>query len=180
MTATRTPLPTANPGAGIDYDLFLDCIHCGLCLSACPTYEELKIEPDSPRGRISLMRAVTDGRLPLDDQVRTHLDLCLDCRACESACPSAVQYHKLIEPFRLAMDKLGAGVQAVAVGAAGGPAAPVPVRRPGPPCPRPGPAHAVVRPRPIAHQVRRLQAAAEIAAADARHAPGAEAALRVA
>src|SRR3954471_12936021 len=106
--ATRTPLPTANPGAGIDYDLFLDCIHCGLCLSACPTYEELKIEPDSPRGRIYLMRAVTDGRLPLDDQVRTHLDLCLDCRACESACPSGVQYHKLIEPFRLAMDKMGA------------------------------------------------------------------------
>ncbi len=106
--ATRTPLPVAaNPGAGIDYDLFLDCIHCGLCLSACPTYEELKIEPDSPRGRIYLMRAVTDGRLPLDDQVRTHLDLCLDCRACESACPSGVRYHQLIEPFRLAMDKLG-------------------------------------------------------------------------
>src|SRR4051812_8109118 len=111
MTATRTPLPTANPGAGIDYDLFLDCIHCGLCLSACPTYEELKIEPDSPRGRIYLMRAVTDGRLPLDDQVRTHLDLCLDCRACESACPSGVQYHKLIEPFRLAMDKMGAAAK---------------------------------------------------------------------
>jgi glycolate oxidase iron-sulfur subunit len=113
MTAapTRTPLPVANPGAGIDYDLFLDCIHCGLCLSACPTYEELKIEPDSPRGRIYLMRAVTDGRLPLDDQVRTHLDLCLDCRACETACPSGVQYHKLIEPFRLAMDKMGAGAK---------------------------------------------------------------------
>jgi glycolate dehydrogenase iron-sulfur subunit len=112
MTAARTPLPVAaNPGAGIDYDLFLDCIHCGLCLSACPTYEELKIEPDSPRGRIYLMRAVTDGRLPLDDQVRTHLDLCLDCRACESACPSGVQYHKLIEPFRLAMDKMGAGAK---------------------------------------------------------------------
>src|SRR5438105_801403 len=110
MTAapTRTALPVANPGAGIDYDLFLDCIHCGLCLSACPTYEELKIEPDSPRGRIYLMRAVTDGRLPLDEQVRTHLDLCLDCRACESACPSGVQYHKLIEPFRLAMDRMGA------------------------------------------------------------------------
>ncbi len=110
--ATRTPLPVAaNPGAGIDYDLFLDCIHCGLCLSACPTYEELKIEPDSPRGRIYLMRAVADGRLPLDDQVRTHLDLCLDCRACESACPSGVRYHQLIEPFRLAMDKLGAGAK---------------------------------------------------------------------
>jgi glycolate oxidase iron-sulfur subunit len=104
----RTPLPVApaaNPGAGIDYDLFLDCIHCGLCLSSCPTYEELKTEMDSPRGRIYLMRAVTDGRLPLDSAVREHLDLCLDCRACESACPSAVQYHKLIEPFRAAVNK---------------------------------------------------------------------------
>src|SRR5262245_24544590 len=101
----RTPLPV-NPGAGIDYDLFLDCIHCGLCLSSCPTYEELKVETDGPRGRIYLMRAVTDGRLPLDAKVREHLDLCLDCRACESACPSAVQYHKLIEPFRAAVNQV--------------------------------------------------------------------------
>jgi glycolate oxidase iron-sulfur subunit len=105
---TKTALPTANPAAGIDYGLFLDCIHCGLCNSACPTYEETKIEPDGPRGRIYLMRSVADGRLPLDEQVRTHLDLCLDCRACESACPSGVKYHKLIEPFRLAMDRMGA------------------------------------------------------------------------
>ncbi len=105
--ARRTPLPTAaNPGAGIDYELFLDCVHCGLCTAACPTYEELKTEMDNPRGRIYLMRAVTDGRLPLDAEVRKHLDLCLDCRACESACPSGVQYHKLIEPFRAALDKI--------------------------------------------------------------------------
>jgi glycolate oxidase iron-sulfur subunit len=96
---------TANPGAGIDYKLFLDCIHCGLCLSSCPTYEELGTETDGPRGRIYLMRAVTDGRLALDADVRRHLDLCLDCRACESACPSGVQYHKLVEPFRIAMEK---------------------------------------------------------------------------
>jgi glycolate oxidase iron-sulfur subunit len=104
----RTPLPitAVNPGAGISYDLFLDCIHCGLCLSSCPTYEELKVEMDGPRGRIYLMRAVTDGRLELDAKVREHLDLCLDCRACESACPSAVQYHKLIEPFRSAVNKV--------------------------------------------------------------------------
>src|SRR5205085_11136185 len=104
----RTPLPVApaNPGAGIPFDLFLDCIHCGLCLSACPTYEELKVEMDGPRGRIYLMRAVTEGRLALDEKVREHLDLCLDCRACESACPSAVQYHKLIEPFRAAVNRV--------------------------------------------------------------------------
>src|ERR1043166_5727892 len=91
--------------AGIDYELFLDCVHCGLCTSACPTYVELGDENDSPRGRIYLMRAVTDGRADLNDDLRRHLDLCLDCRACESACPSGVQYGKLIEPFRLHVSK---------------------------------------------------------------------------
>ena len=95
------------PDAGIDYELFLDCVHCGLCTSACPTYVELGDENDSPRGRIYLMRAVTDGRLALDDKVTGHLELCLDCRACESACPSGVQYGRLIEPFRIGMEKAG-------------------------------------------------------------------------
>src|SRR5437868_10405444 len=97
----RTTLPvlaaTSKQQAPVDYELFLDCVHCGLCTSACPTYLELGTEMDSPRGRIYLMRAVTDGRLGLTDEVRGHLDLCLDCRACESACPSGVQYGKLIE-----------------------------------------------------------------------------------
>ncbi len=106
-TADKTSLPVlpAKHDAGIDYELFLDCVHCGLCTSACPTYVELGDENDGPRGRIYLMRAVTDGRIPLDDKVRGHLDLCLDCRACESACPSGVQYGKLIEPFRIHMEK---------------------------------------------------------------------------
>ncbi len=101
----RTALPVLAPpqDTGIDYELFLDCVHCGLCTSACPTYVELGTEMDSPRGRIYLMRAVTDGRLDLNRDVRRHLDLCLDCRACESACPSGVQYGKLIEPFRVYM-----------------------------------------------------------------------------
>ena len=98
-----------NPGAEIDYRRFLDCVHCGLCTSACPTYLELGDENDSPRGRIYLMRAVTDGRLPLTPAVRRHLDLCLDCRACETACPSGVQYGRLIEPFRVAMEQMAAG-----------------------------------------------------------------------
>src|SRR5438094_1698130 len=105
----RTALPVVPPArtdAGIDYELFLDCVHCGLCTSACPTYVELGTEMDSPRGRIYLMRAVTDGKLPLEDpDVRRHLDLCLDCRACESACPSGVQYGQLIEPFRIHLAK---------------------------------------------------------------------------
>src|SRR5438876_8050523 len=96
-----------NSDARIDYALFLDCVHCGLCTSACPTYLELGTEADSPRGRIYLMRAVTDGRLDLNTEVRRHLDLCLDCRACESACPSGVQYSKLIEPFRMYMRRVG-------------------------------------------------------------------------
>src|SRR5438309_10336361 len=103
----RTALPVAdNPGAGIDFELFLDCIHCGLCLTSCPTYEILGTEMDGPRGRIYLMRAVTEGRLAPDASVREHLDLCLDCRACESACPSGVQYHRLLEPFRAKLDHL--------------------------------------------------------------------------
>jgi glycolate oxidase iron-sulfur subunit len=97
--------PADNPGAKIDYGLFLDCVHCGLCTASCPTYVELGNENDSPRGRIYLMRAVTDGRLPLTHEVRRHLELCLDCRACETACPSGVQYGKLIEPFRVQMEQ---------------------------------------------------------------------------
>jgi len=101
---TSTLESNARPGADIDYGLFLDCVHCGLCTAACPTYAELGNENDSPRGRIYLMRAVTDERVELDNNVRRHLELCLDCRACESACPSGVQYGKLIEPFRVAME----------------------------------------------------------------------------
>lgn len=109
MTATRSPLPLTRPGSGIDYELFLDCVHCGLCTSACPTYLELGTEMDGPRGRIYLMRGVVDGTIDLDRQVRRHLDLCLDCRACESACPSGVRYGQLIEPFRMDLQQTGQG-----------------------------------------------------------------------
>ena len=92
-------------GVGINYDLFLDCVHCGLCTAACPTYLETGNENDSPRGRIYLMRGVVDGRTDLTAKVRRHLDLCLDCRSCETACPSGVQYGRLIEPFRIDMQR---------------------------------------------------------------------------
>ena len=97
---------STNPGGALDYELLLDCVHCGLCTAACPTYVETGDENESPRGRIYLMRGVTDGKLELNDRVRGHLELCLDCRACETACPSGVQYGKLIEPFRVAMDNV--------------------------------------------------------------------------
>jgi glycolate oxidase iron-sulfur subunit len=89
---------------GVHYEHFLDCVHCGLCTSACPTYLELGTEMDGPRGRIYLMKAVADGRLPLSPELERHIDLCLDCRACETACPSGVQYGRLIEPFRASLE----------------------------------------------------------------------------
>ncbi len=92
-------------GQSIPYDRFLDCVHCGLCTSACPTYVETGDENDSPRGRIYLMRSVVDGRLDLTEKVKGHLDLCLDCRSCETACPSGVQYGRLLEPFRVEMQQ---------------------------------------------------------------------------
>lgn len=84
----------------VDHEKFFDCVHCGLCLSFCPTYVELGTEMDSPRGRIATMRGLQEGRLPLDDEAVRHLDLCLGCRACETACPSGVHYGELIEGVR--------------------------------------------------------------------------------
>ncbi|MBV9674697.1 MAG: 4Fe-4S dicluster domain-containing protein, partial [Acidobacteriaceae bacterium] len=75
------------------------CVHCGLCLNACPTYRELGIELDSPRGRIYQMNAVVNGA-PITDAYIEHLDCCLACRGCETACPSGVPYGRMIEAAR--------------------------------------------------------------------------------
>jgi len=98
--------------AGIPYEMFLQCVHCGFCTATCPTYLELGTEMDSPRGRIHLMRAAVDGRLELNLSVIKHLELCLDCRACETACPSGVRYGRIIEPFRVALLRQGASAEA--------------------------------------------------------------------
>ena len=88
--------PLADASAGIDA-----CVHCGFCLQACPTYLTLEDENDSPRGRLVLMRSIVEGSLPVHDpDVRTHIDRCLGCRACETACPSGVPYGHLLEATR--------------------------------------------------------------------------------
>jgi glycolate oxidase iron-sulfur subunit len=82
----------------------LKCIRCGFCLDACPTFRLTGNEADSPRGRIYLMRSVMEGEIPLASGVRAHLDACLGCRACETACPSGVEYGTILEHFRAGME----------------------------------------------------------------------------
>jgi len=76
------------------------CVHCGLCLPHCPTFRELRIETESPRGRLHLMRALGEGRVEATDRFVTHMSLCLDCRACEAACPTGVKFGHLMEATR--------------------------------------------------------------------------------
>lgn len=92
----------AIPGAvhdGLIADL-ARCVHCGFCLQACPTYVALGREPDSPRGRIHLIDALVAGRVPVTGALAEHLDLCLQCRACETACPSGVRFGRIMEAGR--------------------------------------------------------------------------------
>src|SRR5437879_1146690 len=84
------------------YDLMRQCIHCGFCLPTCPTYAVLGVEMDSPRGRIYQMQAVAEGRLEISDDFIEHMNCCVGCRACETACPSGVHLGKLIEGGRAA------------------------------------------------------------------------------
>lgn len=83
-----------------DPELYLDCIHCGFCLPTCPTYLVLGNEMDSPRGRLYLIRTASDGKIGASHSFVKHMDLCLLCRACETACPSGVKFGVLMEAAR--------------------------------------------------------------------------------
>lgn len=105
---SKAPLASVLPG-------ILTCVHCGFCLPACPTYRALGDENDSPRGRILLMRSVAEGELAIDDEmVGLHLDRCLGCRGCETACPSGVPYGHLLEAARDEMRQAGRRIPWVA------------------------------------------------------------------
>ncbi|MFQ6617928.1 MAG: (Fe-S)-binding protein [Fidelibacterota bacterium] len=93
----------------MDRDDILNCIHCGLCLPVCPTYFLTSLEKDSPRGRIRLIKTVSDGNLPLTDITADSIYFCLDCRACETACPAGVKFGELTEAFRSIIESRGYG-----------------------------------------------------------------------
>ena len=123
--------PVPAPLGIFDPHLLAACISCGFCLPVCPTYAQTKAEADSPRGRITLMRALEDGRLDPDDPTLQHeAGLCLGCRACETVCPAGVKYGELLEQWRdhqwrgrhtpLVAGGLRAGVRVTAALAAGG------------------------------------------------------------
>jgi Fe-S oxidoreductase len=110
-----THIKPANPDnarlPSLDLPELYQCVHCGLCLNQCPTYRALQLEPESPRGRIHLVKAAADGRIELNERFQEHLYLCLLCRACESACPSGVQYGRIAETAREHLGPPGSGFQ---------------------------------------------------------------------
>ena len=89
--------PSDKEDGWVNEDDLYKCVHCGFCLQSCPTYLSTGLETESPRGRIALMKAVNEGRIEIDSGVLRHWDLCIQCRACESVCPSGVPYGTLIE-----------------------------------------------------------------------------------
>jgi glycolate oxidase iron-sulfur subunit len=107
LVAIESPKPSSfDSHHAPDKELLADCVHCGFCLPACPTYVLWGEEMDSPRGRIYMMQKASEGEAPLDGNFRLHMDNCLGCMACMTACPSGVQYDKLIEDTRAQIERL--------------------------------------------------------------------------
>src|SRR4051794_38136536 len=92
----------------LDYSVVQQCMHCGLCLPTCPTYAATKVERNSPRGRIALMRSIADGRLELTKTFADEMYFCLGCLACQTACPAGVNYAELFEHARAEAEQSGA------------------------------------------------------------------------
>jgi glycolate oxidase iron-sulfur subunit len=109
MTQQQPILPTGRRGYDAQHppsdELIGQCVHCGFCLPACPTYLLWKEEMDSPRGRIYLMKMVNEGTASINDTWVSHFDACLGCMACMTACPSGVEYGKLIEATRAQIER---------------------------------------------------------------------------
>jgi glycolate oxidase iron-sulfur subunit len=103
MQSTLTPSLRDSAAGREAQDVLRKCVHCGFCLATCPTYQLLGDELDSPRGRIYLIKQVLEGVAPTAT-TQIHLDRCLTCRACETTCPSGVEYHKLLDTGRAAVD----------------------------------------------------------------------------
>src|SRR6187401_2676732 len=105
--ATAATLPSINAKPArhshlrdLDYSVVQQCMHCGLCLPTCPTYDATKLERHSPRGRIALMRAIADDRLEVTKVFGEEMYFCLGCLACQTACPAGVNYAELFEHAR--------------------------------------------------------------------------------
>jgi glycolate oxidase iron-sulfur subunit len=109
MTPAAEPAaPRLSPLRGLDYSVLQQCMHCGLCLPTCPTYDATKLERNSPRGRIALMRAIADGRLEPTKTFADEMYFCLGCLACVTACPAGVNYAELFEHARAEAEQSGA------------------------------------------------------------------------
>src|SRR3984957_2696050 len=112
MSTSTTPATSPKAHShlkDLDYSVVQQCMHCGLCLPTCPTYDATKLERNSPRGRISLMRAIADGRLEATKTFADEMYFCLGCLACETACLAGVDYTQLFEMARAEAERSPAG-----------------------------------------------------------------------
>jgi len=106
-THTKFPSPGGETLKNLDYSVLQQCMHCGMCLPTCPTYDATKVEKHSPRGRIALMRAIADEKLELSRAFGEEMSYCLGCLACETACPAGVDYAHLFEVARADVERSG-------------------------------------------------------------------------